>query len=90
MRAILILVALSGCSAMDPYTRSGTWQPNGTNELNLAAMVSNPYDIAHGQGDAAGRPAQGTAAVDRLVAGKAKPLLPLDPSVVPGGGAGAK
>jgi hypothetical protein len=89
MRISLILIALSGCSAMDPYTRPGMWQPNGTNELNLAAMASNPHDIAHGRGDTAARPAQGTAAVDRLVADKAKPLLALDPSVVPGSG-GAK
>ena len=88
MRALLILVALCGCSAMDPYAREGMWQPNGSNDLNLAAMVSNPRDLIAGHGDAALRPMQTTAAVDRLVADKAKPLLPLDPDIAPGGAGG--
>ena len=90
MRALLILAALCGCTAADPYAREGMWQPNGANSLNLAAMVANPYDLIRGRGDAGAQPVQATTATDRLLADKAKPLLLLEPDVAPGGGSGGK
>ena len=90
MRAVLILAALCGCTAADPYAREGMWQPSGANSLNLAAMVSDPHDLIRGHGEAGAQPVQATTAMDRLLADKAKPLLLLTPNVAPGGGSEGK
>ena len=47
---ILGLVAVAGCTEMEPYNRAGMWQPTGANTLNLAAMVANPRDLIRGRG----------------------------------------
>jgi hypothetical protein len=41
-----LLVALTGCDQVDPYTRPGNWRPNGANDANLRAMVAVPADLA--------------------------------------------
>jgi hypothetical protein len=47
LTAVLVLAA---CQDMDPYSRTDTWQPSGSNAGNVAAMVANPYDLIHGRG----------------------------------------
>jgi hypothetical protein len=44
--ALLLLLALAGCDATDPYKRTGVWRPNNANEINLRAMVVVPSDLA--------------------------------------------
>jgi hypothetical protein len=70
----LLLLAPAACTEMNPDTRSGIWHPTGVNARNLTAMMANPADAIEGRG------AQGTdsplaiTAVERLMAGKPKPL----------------
>ncbi len=45
------LSLLAGCDATDPYKRTGNWQPRGSNDINLAAMVAVPSDLARGVAD---------------------------------------
>jgi type IV pilus biogenesis protein CpaD/CtpE len=59
---------------MDPYTRSGMWQPIGVNARNLAAMMANPSDMVRGHGETDADSRLATEAVTRLMAGKVKPL----------------
>ena len=47
---VCLLALLSGCNALEPYNRPHSWHPTGANAANLAAMVANPADIAHGRG----------------------------------------
>ncbi len=90
MRTLLILLAVAGCSQIDPYTRDGMWQPNGANSLNLAAMTANPLDLVRGHGDAGPQPVEATGAVDRLLSGRAKPLAVVGADATPGSGGGGK
>jgi len=75
---------VAGCARLDPYQRPGMWQPEGVNDRNIAAMVQDPRDLAHGRGD--GGPAwnTGAAAVDRLWRDKVKPF-PTDQTQAPSG-----
>ena len=70
----LTLFCAAGCDTLDPYRRAGLWRPNHANETNLARMVAVPGDLAFGAGDGAGDGQQAVAALDRLRAGKVKPL----------------
>ena len=45
----LALAALQGCAATDPLLNQNNWRPIGVNEMNIAAQVVNPTDLAHGQ-----------------------------------------
>ena len=74
----LSLLALSGCSATDPFTREGTWKPSGVNEANIAAQAANPADLARGRADSSGTYRAGTSAVDRLWQGA--PTRPQTPA----------
>jgi len=79
-------LGLTACQEMDPYTRTGTWQPTGANQGNLAAMVANPYDLIHGRGLPAADIADtkgSTLAINRLWTDQPKALLD------PGGGSGS-
>src|SRR5262249_37507898 len=68
------------CQEMDPYTRSGTWQPSGANAGNIAAMVANPHDLISGRGATREDSKSSNLAVDRVWTDKPKSLLD------PGGG----
>jgi uncharacterized membrane protein YgcG len=74
------VLGLAGCQDLDPYTRSGTWQPTGANQGNLAAMVANPYDLIHGRGSPTTDGKEPTLAINRISTDTPKPLLD------PGGG----
>lgn len=74
------MFGLGACQDLDPYTRSGTWQPTGANQGNLAAMVANPYDLIRGRGLPASDSKEPTLAINRVSADTPKPLLD------PGGG----
>jgi hypothetical protein len=82
-----LLTLLAGChgASLDPYQRTDVWQPEGTNDGNLAAMVANPNDLIRGQSDTSPQYKLGDQAVERLwrgaVAGAAAGNM--------GGGAGA-
>jgi hypothetical protein len=43
---LILLLALAGCDATDPYQRTGVWRPNNANAINLRAMVLVPSDLA--------------------------------------------
>jgi hypothetical protein len=58
----------------DPYQRAGTWTPSHANEANLHAMVANSADLVHGRGDGTAIGQTAAVAVERLRAGKVKPL----------------
>jgi hypothetical protein len=89
MRAALIsLLALAGCVQVDPYTRTGMWQPGGVNSRNLAAMVANPHDLLQGRGSTGAQGVTATAAVERLLAGVPTPLPSVSAAAAPGSGAG--
>lgn len=72
---LLLLLLPAACNQMDPYTRSGMWQPVGVNSRNLAAMVANPDDLVEGRGVAGANSTLAINAVTRLRDGKVK-LLP--------------
>lgn len=71
---LLLLLLPAACNQMDPYTRSGMWQPVGVNSRNLAAMVANPDDLVQGHGSTGANSPLAINAVTRLMAGKVKPL----------------
>lgn len=77
------MLGLGACQDLDPYTRSGTWQPTGANQGNLAAMVANPYDLIRGRGLPASDSKEPTLAINRVSTDTPKPLLD------PGGGSGS-
>jgi hypothetical protein len=69
-----LLLALAACAELDPYSRVGTWQPEGVNDRNLAAMVANPADLLRGHGASGADSPLAIAAANRLFAGRPKPL----------------
>lgn len=69
----VLVVALAGCNAIDPYIREGTWRPNDSNEANLRAMVASPSDLVRGvEGPGNGQLA--AAALDRYRNDKVRQL----------------
>ena len=77
MRVLLLLLLLpAACSnpQVDPFTRSGMWLPQGTNERNIAAMLAEPTDMVRGRGAAGADSPRAIAAVTRLLDGKEKAL----------------
>jgi type IV pilus biogenesis protein CpaD/CtpE len=72
--AALLLAALGGCTATEPYLRPGVWTPTGANAANLAAMVEDPQDLVQGRAPGLSDGARAAAAVDRLRQGKTKSL----------------
>ncbi len=71
--AALLLVACS--SLPDPVDRPGTWQPSGTNEANLRAMVAEPAHLSRGVGAQDSRGEASARPIARLLAGE-RPGLP--------------
>ena len=74
MKALILLLAVAGCAAIDPMTRSGTWSPTGANDINLQAMVANPQDLVSGTSAPVTDATIAAAAVNRYRIGKVKPL----------------
>jgi hypothetical protein len=73
--ALLLMLGLAGCDAIDPYSRAGAWHPNGANDADLRAMVAVPSDLALAT---PASPADGTlaaAALTRLRRDQVRPLL---------------
>jgi hypothetical protein len=70
------LVLLAGCNydPFDPYQRPGTWNPDGSNNANLRAMVANPHDLIEGTGTSVSSGAEAAPPVTRLLTGKRYPL----------------
>ncbi|GBQ28771.1 CpaD family pilus assembly lipoprotein [Gluconacetobacter sacchari] len=69
-----VLALLAGCAVLDPYRRPDAWHPSGANQANLAAMVADPRDLAHGQ-SAQGTDAEAPVlAIDRIRQDKPKRL----------------
>jgi hypothetical protein len=73
--ALLPLLAVGGCSMMDPYTRQGTWRPAGVNDANLGVMLADPMDLVRGHGQAGTDGQVAATAINRLRTGQVKPLL---------------
>lgn len=74
--SVLVLTACSG--ARDPIDQPGTWSLHNDNDANLLSMLANPAELERGTGsDMArdvGRGAQSSAAVERLLTDKTRPL----------------
>jgi hypothetical protein len=71
---VLLLAALSGCNAYDPFTREGAWRPSGLNERNLAQMAVRPQERVEGTGATGAQGQSAVGALDRLRADRVKPL----------------
>ena len=56
---------LAGCDSeiLDPTRNDRTWQPEGINQQNIAAMVADPKDLASGHGQAGSDTLPATAAI---------------------------
>jgi type IV pilus biogenesis protein CpaD/CtpE len=73
--ASISLLALAGCSQIDPLTRPYMWEESGVNAHNVAAMAANPADLTHGRGSPQHRVSEESDPVEHLWAGKPTPLL---------------
>jgi predicted small lipoprotein YifL len=87
--AALVLLSLTGCGQIDPLTRPFSWNPEGVNADNIAAMAANPADLEHGRDTSRRRARVESDGVDRLWSGKPSPLLNGGGSYGGGGGAAA-
>jgi hypothetical protein len=83
--AALVLLSLTGCDQIDPLTRPFSWNPEGVNADNIAAMAANPADLDHGRDTNRRRVRVESDGVDRLWSGKP---LPLNGGSSYGGGGG--
>lgn len=72
--AAVLLLALSGCSAIDPYTREGVWRPRGANDANLRLHVADPQMLDRGVDDPRSDGQMTTAAIQRLRTNRVHPL----------------
>ncbi|MBC7802220.1 MAG: hypothetical protein H7Z10_16520 [Gemmatimonadaceae bacterium] len=88
-RSVLVLLALGGCTDLEPYNRPGMWSATGANARNIAAMAANPGDLIRGRGDAGNDGLRSAAAVTRLQIDRPRALLSLSAEVAPGAGAAA-
>ena len=86
--ALAGLMLLTGCEAMDPYSRPGMWQPSGAPQGNLAVMLANPYDLVRGRGSDAPERKLGTDPVLRLWDDHVKPFVGAGNGQQPVGAAG--
>jgi hypothetical protein len=74
MRALLLLLALAGCDATDPFRAEGKWRPAGVNELNLRVMLADPSHLDQGVEEPRRDGQLAAAAVDRLRRDRVRPL----------------
>jgi type IV pilus biogenesis protein CpaD/CtpE len=87
----LLLAVSSALVACEHYTdsvaRLNQIPFGGANDANIAAMVANPADLAHGRGQGLVDGTSAEAPVHRLLTDHAKPLL--NPGgIAPGAGGG--
>ena len=82
MRALLLLLALAGCDATDPFRAEGKWRPAGVNELNLRVMLADPSHLDQGVEEPRRDGQLAAAAVDRLRPGLVR--LGADPAAMSG------
>ena len=71
---LVLLAALTACSADDLAGPGARWHPTGANDINLAAMVADPLDLVNGAVTRGADGAVAANAVARYRAGKIKPL----------------
>ena len=72
---LALLLCFTACDGLnDPFQREGTWQPEGLNDMNLAAMVADPRQLQQGVGDDRSPGVLSAAAVHRLLTDQVKPL----------------
>jgi hypothetical protein len=93
MIATLSLAACNG-PAGDPFARAGTWTIQHDNDANLRAMIADPADLVRGHGDGVAIGETAAVAIERLHAGKVRPLpssgvAEIVPTNTGGAGAGA-
>ncbi|MBP0445288.1 hypothetical protein J8J14_10910 [Roseomonas sp. SSH11] len=76
MRALslLLITALAACSQDGDFGRPGTWVATGVNDRNLNAMLVDRSHAARGIEARDSRGNSGTAAVDRLLRDRLRPL----------------
>jgi hypothetical protein len=72
--ALLLLLALAGCSAIDPYTRAGMWRPRGANDANLRLHVADPMTLDRGVDDPRSDGQTMAAAIQRHRTNRVNPL----------------
>ncbi len=92
IRPWLLLIAvptLAGCTMFEPYERPYVWTETGANAANLAAMVQDPTDLAHGRSSEGSDGLEASAAVSRLRAGNIKKLIDTGTLSVGSGGGGS-
>ena len=73
-----LVIALGGCSLIDPYEKPGQWRPMGANAMNLELQVAHPSDLAQGRGTTEADGDTAAQAVDRALHDKAKALMSVD------------
>ncbi|GBQ34237.1 hypothetical protein AA13594_2840 [Gluconacetobacter azotocaptans DSM 13594] len=73
-RSLLCLLALAGCTEMDPYHKPYAWHPTGANAANLAAMVADPRDLERGHDSGMADAQAPVLAVERLRADRPKAM----------------
>ena len=69
-----LLVLVSGCHALEPYERHGSWHPTGTYDANIAIMAADPADLVRGRGATASDGHAAAVAIERLRHDHVKPL----------------
>ncbi len=72
--SLWLAVLLLPVAACDIDNRPGTWQPVGSNDANLRAMIADPDDLVTGVADTRADGGVVAAAVARYRAGKVKDL----------------
>lgn len=80
----VVVLLVAGCTPdlVDPYQRPGTWNPTGSNNANLSAMIVNPHDLVEGTGQTVSIGAEAAPPVARVLAGKRYPLPALNASSI--------
>ncbi len=74
--AIVLLLPTASCAGLDdPSEQAGSWNPEGLNNANIAAMVANPRDLAWGVNDPVSPGQLSAVAVRRLLTDRTKPLV---------------
>ncbi len=86
---LLLLLAVAGCAATDPYLREGVWRPTGANDHNLRAMIVVPAELARGTGVTTAEGPTAVDAVERLRGDRVRRLPPSGVAEITfGGGTG--
>lgn len=76
-RIILLVglgLSLAGCTQYGAWNSPGMWQPTGSNEANLRAMVADPQDLVSGRGRNTAPGDEAAQSVSNLESGKTPSL----------------